>query len=349
MSEDHLDKETSVSAELTPTGVKASAKSRFVAAIDRFGGNVVELLNTPIEAKNTEKRAKAESRVRTITATTDLGLELLKTDPEFAKRAIAAHFETIFARQDNKDAVIKEAIEDLRRQPPSDDESSSGPDKLSDAFQNRFERYAEEATTDELREKWGRVLAAEVRKPDTFSGKVLRVIDEMDSSTAALFERVCQHRMANVVPKALVGKLTFAESARLVSADLLIDPGLGQIRKCVEADDSSGAQLWFWALDSLAVAVTKTAARPSVENVVLTEDDKPVIPVYVLTDVGVAISSILPNQLLYSLVRLATELSTVMPESEVRKYIRSPQLDQWTMIGSIPPSHSSPDAEPISK
>ena len=40
--EDHLDKATSVSLELTESGVKAKAKSRFVAAVDRFGGNLVE-------------------------------------------------------------------------------------------------------------------------------------------------------------------------------------------------------------------------------------------------------------------------------------------------------------------
>jgi hypothetical protein len=55
---------------------------------------------------------------------------------------------------------------------------------------NRFERFAEDASTDELRQRWGRVLSAEIRKPGTFSPKVLRIVDEIDQSTAAIFERV---------------------------------------------------------------------------------------------------------------------------------------------------------------
>jgi hypothetical protein len=47
--DDHLDKETSVVVDLTPTGVTAKAKSRFVAAIDRLCGNAVELANTSME------------------------------------------------------------------------------------------------------------------------------------------------------------------------------------------------------------------------------------------------------------------------------------------------------------
>jgi hypothetical protein len=47
MVEDHLDKETSVSVDLTETGVTAKAKSRLVAAIDRLGGNLLEILNAP--------------------------------------------------------------------------------------------------------------------------------------------------------------------------------------------------------------------------------------------------------------------------------------------------------------
>lgn len=107
MSEDHLDKETSVSAELTPTGVKASAKSRFVAAVDRLGGNLVELLNTPIEAKTSEKRALAEGRIRAINAITELGLDRLKTDPAFAERAVHSHLTTVFARQSRRRRVIQ--------------------------------------------------------------------------------------------------------------------------------------------------------------------------------------------------------------------------------------------------
>ena len=289
MDTDHLDKETSVSAELTPTTLKASAKSRLVAAIDRLGGNVVEMLNAPMEARTSAKRAEAEAKRRVLQEITQLGLDRLKNDSKFAERAFETYLGRVFESQENKDAVLAEAIEDLRREPPTDQESLTGPEELSGAFQNRFERYAEEATTAELREKWGRVLAAEIRKPDTFSSKVLRVIDELDHDTAKLFERVCQYRIVNTIPKSLLDPLSFIDGARLTNADLLIEPGLGQVRKAVLTTDGTGAELWFWQFVSTAIAATKMPIVSAVDRVIQEMDGVACIPAYVLTDVGCAV------------------------------------------------------------
>jgi hypothetical protein len=56
MSNDPLDKSTSIEAELTPAGLNLNAKSRFVAAIDRLWGNIVDLGNIPIERPRSLKR-----------------------------------------------------------------------------------------------------------------------------------------------------------------------------------------------------------------------------------------------------------------------------------------------------
>lgn len=336
--EDHLDKETSISGEITPTGVKASAKSRFVAAVDRLGGNLVELLNAPIEAKTAEKRAVTDGRVRAIEAVTSLALERLKTDPEFAERAMRAHLGSVLSKQENKDAVIEKTVEDLRRLPPTDQEAVSGADKLDDTFVTRFERYAEEATTEDLREKWGRVLAAEIRRPDTFSGKVLRVIDELDADTARLFERVCQFRLKNVIPKALLGELSFNDTMILTNADLLVEPELGQTQISAEGTDSGGTNLWLWGFGSRAIALTKTSPLPSSKEAVLqVGGEKPALPVYVLTDVGLAISSILPDLTAKAVAQLAEKLADAAPLSEVRQYVMPQGTTDWMMVSCFPP------------
>ncbi|MCA0033528.1 DUF2806 domain-containing protein [Mesorhizobium sp. B263B2A] len=344
MNDDHLDKETSVSAEMTPTGIKASAKSRFVAAADRLGGNIVETLNVAIEARTAEKRAVIDGRVKAIEAITAVGLERLKTDPEFAERAMHGHLGSVFAKQANKDAVVDKAVEDLRRQPPSEIDSASGGDKLDDAFINRFERYAEEATSDELREKWGRVLAAEIRKPNSFSGKVLRVIDELDPQTAKLFERLCECRLYNVIPKTLFGDLSFTESANLTSAGLIVEVGLGQIRRSNEIVDGGGVPLWFWNFDALAAALSKTETFPEIAGPNPTfqlDEGKLTLPIYVLTDVGYAISSILPDHSFKMVNQLVDKLSAAAPRSEARLYVRSLNSTEWVSTRVIPPAQSS--------
>ncbi|MER8486612.1 DUF2806 domain-containing protein [Mesorhizobium sp. M1322] len=306
---DHLDRETSVSAEISATGVKASAKSRFVAAVDRLGGNFVELMNAPMEAWTAEKRARADARMRAIEALTEIWIDRLKTDREFAERALRGHVVSIFVQRENKDAVLVKAIEDLRRQPPTDTESTTGPEVLDDSFVQRFDGYAGSATTDELREKWGRVLAAEIRSPGTFSVKVLRIVDEIDPVVAALFERVCEHRLADVLPKCLVGELPFDDSVKLSEAGLLVEPGVsGQMRMSSAVTTDKGIDQWFWNFGKLGIGLPKSPGVP-INDVFNYLDGLPGMSVFVLTQAGASISSILPDNTTAAFKSLAERVS----------------------------------------
>ncbi|MGX9572601.1 DUF2806 domain-containing protein [Mesorhizobium sp. f-mel] len=319
--EDHLDKETSVSAEITPTLLKASARSRAIAAFDRMVGNVFERISAPMEAKTAEARAISDSRLKFIEALTTMGLEKFHTDPEAAARAIENHFGKIFGQHNNKEAVVAAAIEDLREQPPSDQEASSGGDRLEGIFIDRFERYAEEATTDELREKWGRVLAAEIRKPGTFSAKVLRAVDELDATTALLFEKVCKSRVGNLLPKSTVGELTFAEIAQLTEGGLLIDPGLGQVSMFSKITNAAGIELWFASYKRFGLSFLQSETITWTKDLLQERDGRPAIPVYVLTEVGYAVSSILPDTEFQALSNIASKLATTIGNgTKIRKY-----------------------------
>jgi hypothetical protein len=166
--DDHLDRETSVSAELTPSGLKAGAKSRLIAAIDRLGGNAVEWINVRMEADLSARRARIEGERQLIEAVVKYGIERIGKDEDFARRALENTFRKAIQNQANKDAVLHEAIEDLRESPPHPAENEAGGSALDDQFMDRFEYYAEGATSEQLRQKWGRVLAAEIRKPGPF-------------------------------------------------------------------------------------------------------------------------------------------------------------------------------------
>ncbi len=318
MAEDHLDKETSVSAEITPTSVSAKAKSRTIAALDRFFGNIIDRANAPLESKTAEIRALSDARLRTIKLVEELGSKLLQNDPEIATRAIERHLDGALRRQVNKEAVVKAALNDLQNEPPSGEQSATGGEELDSGFMNRFERYAEDATDEQLREKWGRVLASEIRTPGTFSSKVMRIVDELDASTAQLFERTCKHRLSNVIIKSISGELAYSDTARLVNAGLIFDPGfMGTLRKFSETTDEHGNE--FWAIDfGLAlVAVPKGLSIPSgIDPVPIkwtSNNNVPGVPIYALTDVGQAVATILPNveetALKDYLDRLATYLS----------------------------------------
>jgi hypothetical protein len=338
--------EISIGGGLTTTGIKASVKSRGLSAWDRLWGAKADKRRVPIDADIAEASALSNARVKMINALGDMAIDRLKTDPEFAARAVDTFIPQALRRQDNKDGILEFAIEDLRQNPGTEEDAASGPDHLSETFLNRFERYAEDASEEEVREKWGKVLASEIRKPGTFSPKVMRVVDELDGATAKTFEDLCRFRMAGTILKPLSGELDFESTSRLVASGLVHMQGLGQAIVASEATDQSGAALWFWGFGKIAVAATKTPKSPVSNTVILIENGKPAIPVYSLTDVGLAISSILPDYSEKNLDRIASVLSKHMPNSEIRCYDRSAQDQHWRPTRKIPPSEPPSPAKP---
>lgn len=339
MSTDHLDGETSISAEITDTGVKAAAKSRTVSSLDRLVGGVADVGSAWLEGVAVRRRAKTDGEKKLIEATAKFGLEKFGSDDDFARRAFETHFRKIAQHQVNKDAVVADALEELRREPPTDTDATSGPTELSDDFMSRFESYAEAATTDELRAKWAKVLAAEIRKPDTFSGKVLRVIDELDSETALLFERISAHHISGAIFKSTLGEISFMSTAKLVSADLLTEPGMGQLWNPKDISDSSGVPLWLYTFGDYAIAVCKSDHLPDYsapDSILVENDGKPAIPVYVLTPVGTAIASIMPDNR-HNLMRDALHrFARAAPFSEIRLYKMNGAPGELSAIETIP-------------
>jgi hypothetical protein len=333
MSDDPLDKTTSIGAELTPTGLSVNAKSRLIAAIDRFGGNLVDLVNVPMERRLSRDRAKIAGEQQLIQAIKKAAPERMSSDPEFAERAIRNHVGRTFDRQDNKDGVMRHALDDLRRDPAAEEATP----ELDPAFANKFERHAEDAATEQLREKWGRVLAAEIRKPGTVTPRVMRIVDEIDAETAQAFEELCEWRIEAAVPNVLFGELEWRKVSKLVGAGLLADPGfVGQIRVMAKH-----GQVWFCAFGDRGFVIPcdfEFATEPfdNRRNVPLRmEGDKPAIPVFVLTDEGLALAGILPDRQGLAFEALLEKLRAAHPRMPV-KVLAAAGEDMWRPLFDIP-------------
>jgi hypothetical protein len=331
MIDDHLDREVSIGVELTESGVKAKAKSRFVSAVDRLFGNFSELANVPMERRISRERSLIEGEKKVIGALVEYGVNRIKTDPEFAQRVAEKHFQSTFNRQMNKDDVVKCAIEDLRNEPISHSDAEKGPDTLDAQFLNRLERYAEDASTDELRQRWGRVLSAEIRKPGTFSAKVLRVIDELDSDTALLFEKLCGSLFAtSCLPRSLVGDLSLDQQIKLTSAGLLAEPGLGQIRSFMRTTSNKGDEIWLLNLGRFGLAFPVDAKlsidvfnMPDASTPLMLDDEKsPSIPIYILTAEGSAIATILPDMQHEAFSKLAGIIEQTISDAKLLRLER---------------------------
>lgn len=337
MTADNSQDDVSIAGELTETRLEVSAKSRLVSAIDRLGGDVVDAIGSPINGWNERRKARIAGEKLLIEAAAKFGVEQLSKGGEFAARVFSNQFGKLAREQANKDAVLEAAIEDLRS-PRQEEEHDTKKEKLDDTFLDRFDTYASQATTEALREKWGRVLAAEVRKPGTFSNKVLRVIDELEADTALLFEKVCANRLRDVLPKCLIGKLQFVDVAALSTAGLILEPGVGQVARFANQTLSDGSPLWLLGLGERALSlpsdVTLSSVQPTEEPAVSWEAGAPAIPVYILTDEGLAICAILPDRQDEAFGALATKLREAIPHGRISTF--SAVGGRYKMDGSIP-------------
>ncbi|WP_320732598.1 DUF2806 domain-containing protein [Enterobacter roggenkampii] len=91
------------------------------------------------------------------------GLRKVRNKIEVAKRA-AAHLPTIFP-DDSLDKAL----------PPEDD------------WMNKFMRFSEDASSERLRDLFGRILAGQIKKPKSFSASTLRTLSELDQDIAEDF------------------------------------------------------------------------------------------------------------------------------------------------------------------
>lgn len=333
---DHLDREISVSADLTEAGVEAKAQSRFVAAVDRFGGNLMELVNAPMERRIARQRAVASSEAELIAALTKFGIEKLQRDPAFAQRVAERHFTRVFEKQQNKDAVLREALEDLRH---DRSEGAINASPLDGEFLDRLEHYAEGASSEQVRQKWGRVLSAEVKQPGTFSAKALRIVDELDAETARLFETLCTHAFRGVLPKCLTGNLPFVQQKQLVLAGLIIDPGAtGHIvffDPVATSDGKNVLTLDFGTGRSVSVpAETQLGIFPSPDFAGAIQPHKSgaAAPAYLLTEVGQAITTIFSQN--DAPQRYIEKLREAMPGIEVVEYEQQPDGSFHAVAGA---------------
>lgn len=296
-SQDPLDNEVSVSLDIKETGVTAKSKSRLVSGLDRLLGNLTDWANVRLEGDIRSKRAVASANEKLTGALTDYAVEQLQADPEFAQRALAHHMESTLRSQNNRERVAKEALEDLRREPPTVEQATEGSETISPEILDRLESYASGASTQELQERWGRVFATEVRKPGTFSLKVLRVIDELDHDAARGFEHFAKHRVGTSVPKVLAGTLEYSLQIKLVDAGVLFDPGLGQAAHFSDIQ-INGMAMWTWKIEDELVCIPKSdfksRSNSNEKQAVVAQAGQPAAPVYILTSAGFAITAILP-------------------------------------------------------
>ncbi len=206
-SSDALDRPVSIHGKIEQSGLSVQSKSRAIAAFDRLLGGLIGIPAEILEGIRAKIELKGRIDLERLTAATAKfseaeNLSLLD------KAALQTFFADYAGKLENRVAVFlatQEALH-LPEPPPkqnptqeSSEATASEEAEIDPDWINVFAEHAERASSDRMRDLWGRVLAGEIRKPGAFAPATMRVIAELDIQIAKEFEAVARRIIQGAV------------------------------------------------------------------------------------------------------------------------------------------------------
>jgi hypothetical protein len=174
----------------------AKAAAELIGDVSRVGSSAAKLASAKIDEprRAIEDRTKqnaaiaqavTESKVAIVQAVAKASVEYIESNSHhIGERALAYGVERLIREQNNREAVVTKTIE-LIGENPLPEIPQEVP---SDDWLNLFGRYAENATSEKLREHWASILSGEIRKPGTFSFATLHLASILDERLARTIE-----------------------------------------------------------------------------------------------------------------------------------------------------------------
>ena len=170
--------------------IPAPVKRNLWKVLCRLGSALIDIPIASLEGKEQEIRAVTETRKKLIYTTGDQISEQMKVDPEYARRAITQFGNKVLREQVNLDTIIEKSTEHLKQSGESADQATSEAE-IDDDWLEHFDTEARKKSTIEMQEYFAKILAGEMKQPNSFSIKTIRILGTMDKSSATLFQRFC--------------------------------------------------------------------------------------------------------------------------------------------------------------
>ena len=301
--DDALDREVALRGHIDKTGLTVAGKSRALAAIDRLIGGLIGWPAEYFEGKRAQAQARNEAREAMIRADASAAMKQFGEMSEVGQATVERFLRDEYRKQDNRAAVATYAVEQLRAlQQPTAEPSANGPSEtdadpleLDEDWINIFSRYAEHASSERLRDLWGRILAGEVRKPGSFAPITLRVISEMDAEIASEFQELYRLSVDGCSLRPNPYRGAILERCALLELAGLVHTGAMMSRTIQGEADGFG----YFVGDHFVLRVAFAPGSTEVS-----------FPVIRITRVGMQIGTILPRDEAEALRQIGRKLTT---------------------------------------
>lgn len=162
-------------------------------AISRLVAGVIDIPAAYLDSFAQSIKDKTAARSTVHQEVSVAAARLAAGDTDIVARAAHNLLAKEYRRQKNKEDVARKTIEllevDTEKNGGAEAKPSKPPPDVDNDWLNVFEKYAEDASTERMQTLWARVLAGEIRRPQSFSLKTLRFLAEVDQKTAKLFQK----------------------------------------------------------------------------------------------------------------------------------------------------------------
>jgi hypothetical protein len=209
------------------TGVPAPIRKNAFKAFNRLCTVAVEYPVALMEGAIAEKRAESKARVKLINASANQLAKQMRTDPEYVRAAASKFAHKIVRERVNIDQVAEIAGAELKSLPCPQNASEIETKAISDDWLNVFENEAAQMSSEEMQLLFGRILAGEIKQPQSFSIKTLKIIAQLDNRAAQVFRRFCSLsvslRAHEIIDARVLSLGGYAASNTLLSYGLSFD------------------------------------------------------------------------------------------------------------------------------
>lgn len=170
--------------------IPAPVRRNLFKAMSRLCSALIDIPVAALEGKAEERRAESQARIKLIDTTADRVAEQMRIDPEYARRAISQFGNRILREQINLDTIALKGMQELNHETASTDGTTSDAE-IDDDWLACFEEEARKKSTEDTQKYFARILAGEIRKPNSFSLKTIKTLGEINQETAKAFRRLC--------------------------------------------------------------------------------------------------------------------------------------------------------------
>ena len=164
---------------------------------DRLCASAMDIPTAYLEGIAKEKRAETEGRLKLTQESTKQIADKMNISSEYVRTAGKKFAHRVVREQINVDKITENAIKELEKKDHENtdqmphDKSNPSQKTINDDWLNNFEKEARYKSTEEMQILFSRILAGEIKHPESYSIKAVKTLGELDPTVAKLFKKLC--------------------------------------------------------------------------------------------------------------------------------------------------------------